>query len=159
MGNYTILKTFVLAFFIVYFVGGLATEILPPWKDKSMIPFYSWFLFDKVPNERHIPSLRILEYEGNSVEPPLLFAEAKGVVKEPRSPKARELIGALGRSIWKNQEEESRRLREFLEQSFLPLCVRYEIVMIEYDPIERWKTGNYTVMQNSGKEFSTPCPS
>ena len=159
MGNYTTLKKFILAFFILYFVGGLATEVFPAWQDKSMIPFYSWFLFDRVPNDRSTSALRILEYRGTIVEPPLLFQEAKGVVKEPRSPKARELISKMTKSIRKNQKEETGHLRESLEQSFLPGCLRYEIVMIKYDPIERWKTGHYTVEQNSKKEFRTPCPS
>lgn len=159
MKSYATLKKFILALFILYFIGGLATEILPAWRDKSMIPFYSWFLFDTVPNKKHIASLRILEYRGKVLEPPVLFVEAKGVVREPRSPKARELISELNKSIRQNQKEETGRLREFLEQSFLPRCIRYEIVLIKYDPIERWKTGFYTVQENSRKEFSTPCPS
>lgn len=159
MRNYTILKKFIIAFLVMYFIGGLFTEVLPAWRDKSMIPFYSWFLFDTVPNARQVPALRILEYRGNVLEPPPLFAEAQGLVDDPQSPKARELIGELSKSIMASQEEEGKRLRAFLEQSFLPPCVRYEVVLIEYDPIERWKTGHYTVQSNRRKQFITPCPS
>jgi hypothetical protein len=59
------LKRYIIAFLIIYFLGGLTTVVLPAWQDKSMIPFYSWFLFDNVPNERQMPALLILEYRGN----------------------------------------------------------------------------------------------
>lgn len=156
--NYTLLKKLLIIFLVVYFIGGLATKALPAWKDKSIIPFYSWFLFDKVPNkDRTTSAVRIIEYRGDIFQPPLLFTEAEGVVTEPRSPKARDVIQNLARSIARSQEEQSRFLREAFEQNFLPSCVRYEVISLEYNPIERWKTGRYIV--KSSKEFTTPCVS
>lgn len=150
------LKIFLISFLVVYFIVGLSTAALPAWKNKSITPFFSWFLFDKVPNKGQTSSVRILEYDGNVFEPPLLFTEAKNVVSEPRSQKARQVIQEFLRSIERNQSEEIESVRATFEQNFLPSCVRYEVVALEYNPIERWKSGQYTIKRSM--EFNTLCP-
>lgn len=154
--RYESYKKILILFFVVYFVGGLMTAVLPPWKDKSVIPFFSWFLFDRVPPTKRLEYVaRVLEYQGKVLEQPPLFSEAKGIVMEPRSAKAREIIREFTLAILERNEKEENRLRRIFEQSFMPACVRYEMALIEYSPIERWKNGSYVVKKN--KEFSIRC--
>ena len=156
MVDYNFLKKFIIAFLIIYFIGGLSTLALPAWKDKKLIPLYSWFLFDKVPSEKRTAHVvRILEYQGRILQPPLLFTEAQDVVAEPRSPKAREIIQELSLGIMRNRDEENKELQKLFEQNFLPPCVRYEIALIEYSPIARWKSDQYEI--KTSKEFTTSC--
>ena len=158
MADYNLLKKLIIAFLIIYFIGGLSTLALPAWKDKKLIPLYSWFLFDRVPSEKRVAHVvRILEYQGKILQPPLLFTEAKDVVAEPRSQKAREIIQELSLGIMQNQDEGNKELQKLFEQNFLPPCVRYEIASIEYNPIERWKSNQYEI--KTSKEFATSCQS
>ena len=101
--------------------------------------------------------MRILEYQGKILQPPLLFTEAKDVVAEPRSQKAREIIQELSLGIMQNQDGGNKELQKLFEQNFLPPCVRYEIASIEYNPIVRWKSNQYEI--KTSKEFATSCQS
>lgn len=143
MKEYQRLKIALIAFLIFYFVAGLSTEIFLPEKEKNLPPFFSWFLFDRVPNQNALNqyTLRLLEYEGKKLTPPVFFNEAYGIIENPQSPKMRILIQSLGQSMERKSEDESLRLRKTLEQVYLPQNLRYEIVIVTYDPILRFKTG------------------
>jgi len=155
MADYNKLKKYIIVFLIIYFIGGLSTAALPAWKDKSITPFFSWFLFHKVPNNGQMASVRILEYNGDVFDPPLFFTQAEDVVADPRSQKARQLIHEFLKSIQLKQDKKSEEVRAIFEQNFLPSCIRYEVVALEFNPIERWKSGQYTV--KTKKEFTTVC--
>jgi hypothetical protein len=145
MGGYNKLKVLIFAFLVVYFVGGLSTEVFLKGKQKEFIPFFSWFLFDYVPNEKRVNkySVRISEYANKKINPPILYENAYGIVDTPQSPKARELILRLGKSLERGNKIESQRLRQLLEQIYLPRPVRYEIVIVTYQPLLRFESGEY----------------
>lgn len=75
MKEYNRLKTFIIAFLAFYFVAGLSTEVLLKNREKDLPPFFSWFLFDHVPNETGVTAyaVRIMEYHGEKLDPPVLF--------------------------------------------------------------------------------------
>jgi len=146
---------YIIALLIIYVVGGLATRALPAWSDKSIVPFYSWFFFVDVPEYVQQSALIIHEYDGEQLEGPILFQNALGIVDNPRSAKARELIQRLRKSLDDGDVETSRMLRKQLEDNFLPLCLGYRIATIAYNPIERWKHGTYEVLFE--EEFNTSC--
>lgn len=145
--DYVRLKIFLILFLIFYFVAGLSTEIFLPGKEKNLPPFFSWFLFDRVPNDKNLTEykVRILEYNNKALNPPVFFDQAHGIIDNPQSPKMRILIQRLGQSMERKSEDESLRLRRLLEQVYLPQNLRYEIVIVTYDPILRFKTGQFEI--------------
>jgi hypothetical protein len=145
MKSYNFLKYFIIAFLVFYFAAGLSTEVFLKGKQKEFIPLFSWFLFDHVPSERsnNRYAVLVLEFNGKKLSSPLLYDEAYGIVNEPQSPKARELIKRLGESIERGEDWQIQRLRSQLEQIYLPKAIRYQIAVINYQPLKRIKTGEF----------------
>ena len=135
----TALKTSLLAFLAVYAIGGLATEVLLPGREKSAIPFFSWFLFAQVPNQMGVFAIKIHEYRGLPLDPPVFFEKASGIVSNPSSPKARELIQRIGERIDSGDRSTADDLRHRFEHGFLSAPTRYELIRLRYDPLERWR--------------------
>lgn len=148
------LKISLAAFLAVYASVGLATEIALPGHEKSAIPFFSWFLFTRVPNQMHIYAVRVLEYEGRTLEPPVLLQGTIGIMANPFSPKTHVLIQEWGRSIAAGATAERQRLRKIFENTFLRPPVRYELILLTYDPLERWRNG--TIRITPIEEFAIP---
>lgn len=144
--SHTALKAFILWSLAAYAVGGLATEILLPGREKGAIPFYSWFLFNLVPNHMQVYAVEISEQNGRVFDPPLPFRAAVGIVANPASPKARELIQRIGDRLNANDERTADALRRSFERTFLPTKTSYRIVRLEYDPLERWRNGVLTTV-------------
>ncbi len=156
--SYRILKNFIFTFLIFYFIAGLSTEILLPGRQKDIPPFFSWFLFNHIPqSQASQQAVRILEYQGKTFDPPVYFNQAYGVVEDPRSAKARELIRRLAGALLMEQKEESERLRRIFEQVYLPSSVRYDVVVVTYDPREQLLSGKSPHIRKLG-EFTTGMP-
>lgn len=147
MNSYKRIKYFVIFSLVFYFVAGILTEVVLPNRQKNFLPFYSWFLFHKVPSEtnRIAYGVLILEVNGKVLRKPLLFEEALGIVEEPKSPKATELISSFARSLERKRTKESERYRSTFEDIYLPNNIRYQVAIIQYDPILRYETGKYKV--------------
>lgn len=155
MKEYNALKNFIFFLIIFYFISGLSTEIFLSNRQKDFPPFFSWFLFDRVPNAQEIRkfSVLILEVNGKKITPPVLFYDAKGIVAEPDSPKARELIKKLGYALQTGAQD--LRLQKLLEEAYLPENTKYEIVLVGYDPLLRYKSGNYKIIESFGLHSSS----
>ena len=153
MKEYKRLKFIIISLLLFYFYAGLSTEIFLPGREKDFPPFFSWFLFSHVPSvatEKY--AVLILEANGNIIEP-ILFDDAAGVVTEPYSPKARELISRFAMSIiYQRQEQET--LRNQFEDIYLPPKTSYEVAVISYNPVERFKSKKFEVLKSLGK-FNT----
>jgi hypothetical protein len=148
MTRYHLLRKFIFVLLVIYFVVGLSREFMlqTGGREKELIPFFSWFLFEKVPgNTRSQLAIRIVEYQGKKLDPPVLFEQADGIVDEPRSSKAKELIRRFGPEVMSGRAQEAERLRRILEQVYLPDNVRYELVMLQYNPVQRFEQGSYEV--------------
>ena len=130
---------------VVYFIVGSATH-LAGYRMKEFPPFFNWFLFNQVPSHSQVMyAIRINEYDGIQYNPPVLFAEAVGMVSDPRSNRARDLTMRLGRALESN-DSEALGLRDVVERSYLRADTAYEIVKITYDPVVFFKIGEATAI-------------
>jgi hypothetical protein len=142
MAAYRIWRTWVALFLAGYFVLGLATLALPRGE---VFPCYSWFLFALVPGQESQYAVRLEEVRGQKLAEPVLFQDADNIVDEPHSVTARELVQRLGAAVENGQTDEQLRLRRVLEKNYLPTPCRYELVVMTYEPLTRWRTGRYDV--------------
>src|SRR3989344_4144271 len=145
MKEYKQLQKFIIVFLAFYFIAGLLTEVVLPGREKDFPMFFSWFLFSDTPDEKSSSqyAIRILEFNGKPLNPPVLFNEAYGIVDNPNSPKARALIRKLGSVAMMGTNRESEQLRRLLEQVYLPNSISYELIFITYDPMQRFKNGEF----------------
>lgn len=151
MAAYRIWRVWVALFLAGYFVLGLATLALP---SQEMFPCYSWFLFALVPGRESQYAIRLEEVRGQKLAQPVLFQDADNFVDEPHSVTARELVQRFGAAVERGQTDEQMRLRRVMEKNYLPTTCRYELVVITYEPLTRWRTGHYDV-QSLGEYTAT----
>lgn len=145
--RYTGFKLLIAGLLISYFVIGLSTEIFLDGKEKNFPPFFSWFLFETVPNKNSKIeyTIRIVEYQGKTIEPPVFYEQAFGIIDNPGSPKSRSLIRTFAYALERKRDDESQRLRRLLEQIYMPGSIKYQVVSVRYDPIKRLTENEYTV--------------
>jgi hypothetical protein len=140
MAAYRIWRVWVALFLAGYFVLGLATLALPR---QEVFPCYSWFLFALVPGRESQYAIRFREVRGQKLAAPVLFQDADDFVDEPHNAMARELIQQFGAAVEKGRTDEHLRLRQVMERDYLPTPCRYELVVLTYEPLTRWRTGDY----------------
>ena len=138
MLSYNRLKIFIGGFLIVYFVIGFLTRYIPKGE---VFPFFSWKLFDSIPNTSTEYGVLVSIYNGKSFQPPRLFKDAKGIIPQYDSIQARNIIQNMGKAHVKAQIEERERLRRLFEKNFLKLPARYQLIRMRYNPLQRWKNG------------------
>ena len=119
-------------------VGGLGVLFAP---GQEVFPLYSWFLFPLTPNPGVRAELRLLEYQGRAYAPPVSLESARDVVATTQAPVVVRLARDLARAIAQKNEPEANRIRQILEGNYMAGPGRYELVEIEYDPIQRLQTG------------------
>jgi hypothetical protein len=143
MNEYKRLKYFILGFLAFYLIAGYSTELMGHHYDKNIPPFFSWLLFTNVPLEHYstLRTLRILSTESKIFNPPLLYGEAYGVVPNPDSAKSRLTIMELADSLKNHHTTEINMLRTGLEENFLPRHTHYQVIELQYDPVEFYKSG------------------
>ena len=142
MAAYRILRGWVTIFLAGYFAVGLSTLLLPR---REVFPVYSWFLFALVPGQESRYALRLQEVRGQKLAEPVLYQNADGLVADPHSVTVRELVQQFGLAVEKGRVREQLRIRRMMEKDHLPSPCRYELVIITYDPLVRWRTGRYEV--------------
>jgi hypothetical protein len=142
MSAYRIWRTWVAIFLVGYFGLGIPTIVLP---QQEVFPCYSWFLFALVPGQESDYAIRLQEVRGQKLAEPLLFQNADGFVGNPHSVTMRELVRQFGTAVEKGRTNEQLRLREVIEKGYLPIPCRYELVVMTYEPLTRWRTGRYDV--------------
>ena len=150
MAAYRILRGWVALFLAGYFALGILTLLLP---GEEVFPCYSWFLFALVPGRESSYALRLLEVRGQKLAKPVLFQEADGLVASPHDVTVRDLVQDFGSAVEGGRTEEQQRIREILEKNRLPNPCRYELVVVTYDALARWRTGRYEV--RSVAEFTS----
>jgi hypothetical protein len=140
MAAYRIWRVWVALFLAGYFVLGLATLALPR---QEVFPCYSWFLFALVPGRESQYAIRFQEVRGQKLAEPVLFQDAEDFVDEPHNAMAHELIQQFGAAVETGRTDEQLRLRRVMEKDYLPTPCRYELVVLTYEPLTRWRTGAY----------------
>ena len=142
MAAYRILRGWVALFLAGYFALGLLTLLLPR---REVFPLYSWFLFALVPGQESRYALRLQEVRGQKLAEPLLYQDAESFVADPHNVTVREIVQQFGLAVEKGQVQEQLRIRRMMEKDHLPPSCRYELVIITYDPLARWRTGRYEI--------------
>ncbi|MCH7883371.1 hypothetical protein IIA95_03070 [Patescibacteria group bacterium] len=145
--SYNTLKVFLISIFLFYFFGGVFTSNK---LNGEVYPFYHWFVFRDVPSKIQAGyAIRILEYEGKPLNPPIFLKNAYGLYVNTNmaSPQYSYIVRVLGENIVRKQQEEIKRHREILERSFLSQSVTYEVVKIEFDTLDRWGTEEWIKME------------
>jgi len=110
---------------------------------KEMFPFFSWFLFSKVPSQT-ITSYRIVlhTFNGEVFDPPQLFTKTSSDKVAVKSAKAWHVIQRMGKAYEMQEEEKFDELKILFEDHFLnKKASSYELVRQRYNLIEKWKTG------------------
>jgi hypothetical protein len=132
----------VAAIWVVYPLIGVATQWAPArwFPHRELYPFYSWSLFALVPNMEHRYTARIYEANGEIMEPPTLFEEARRNVRQPHSAAVLQLFTRLARAHEAGQEAEVERLLRLVDDH-IPRPARFELVRLTYQPVERWRNG------------------
>ncbi len=142
MAAYRILRGWVALFLTGYFALGLATALHPR---QEVFPVYSWFLFPLVPGSESRYAVRLQEAHGQRLTQPLFYQDAEDFVANPQSVTVDELVQQLGLAVKQGRTDEQQRIRQVLEKNHLPSPCRYELVTITFDPLVRWRTGQYEV--------------
>jgi hypothetical protein len=132
------LATFFSGAIALYLVIGLASL---GRSGHETFPFYSWFLFAKVPNGNDQFTIRLLSAQGKTFTPPLKFLNAKGYVEDRKSIIAHRVIENLGKALQAKDDEKIAIHRELLESNYLKADTVYEVVAESYHPVERLHTG------------------
>lgn len=138
MKRYQLILKGIRLFLILYFIGGLLSTLTPR---HEVFPVFSWFLFPLTPNLESKFALRLHQVAGELLEPPRYYEKAEGIVNEPKSIRVYQMVQDLGVAEKRNDSEEIKRLRSILENNYLHTPCRYELLVVTYDPVKRWKTG------------------
>ncbi|MEX2090534.1 MAG: hypothetical protein WD989_00140 [Candidatus Paceibacterota bacterium] len=147
--SYRFLKYFFAIILLVYFVGGLASRNSAKGE---LYPFFSWFLFDQVPNEKQNFTMRIISHGGQRHEPPLEFSQATDIFRTINQSATQYfyVIQDLGYGILNGNDRQIENARERLEKIFLGMPATYEILQVRYDPVQYWRTKEFKELKIIG---------
>lgn len=146
--SYNTLKVFVLGFLLVYFAGGLFTRRFPK---EEVYPFFSWSLFDRMPNSHITYTIRVHRYSQERFNPPKFFADAAYMFSGTDNSPSRYdvIIQDLGESLERKDADEILTNRKRLEVHMND-DVEYEVIKVTYNPLKFWKDREVTEMVHLG---------
>lgn len=150
------LKTSVIVFFAAYLLVQAAGKLFA--HQGEYFPVFSWSLFTDVRNERDAVSIEIIRIGDRTFDPAREYYKLPNISSyaAKRSPSPKKAAWSLVKA--RNDPVEFRnRLTRFNAQFFdVSEEVEYQIVGLNFDPIERWKTGKvnrrWIVLENLLKE-------
>jgi hypothetical protein len=128
--------------FVVYFV--LANFAMTPEK-KEFYPFFNWSLFSKSGTPRTDQVLLIKSINGRELASPTLFYDLPQEFSAAarRNSRLAKTAERLNLAVEHRNELVEQALVELIETYFLREAeqVEYQLAVIEYDPIERYHSG------------------
>lgn len=150
------LRGFLTLLLTSYFLGGivmgLQTQILQLMShyhlnsysnSEEIFPVFSWFLFDRVPNNIQKFNIIIYEYNGKIFNPPVPWKKVFKKVSGARLHQARILIKRMGDAHTVGNLDEFNTSRQLFEKIVLDnKNTEYEIIQEVYNPLEKWKLGD-----------------
>ena len=107
---------------------------------RERFPFFKWELFSRIPPpQRDSYSIRLIEVNGEKLEKPVYFEDAKGIIGRSNSPEGYQTLQQFGRAVERGQFLRSANTKEILESRFMPELTqaRYELVQRHFDVLER----------------------
>lgn len=137
----------VLAF---YFFAGLATK-----RTGEVFPIFHWALFANAPDTRIDYELYILEQDGRRFSPPVLLQNTEEYKEWLAASydiyNSLGVIDSFARAHQAGRTERAAELKGALEHNFVPGDkVRYKILRVEYDALERYRTGKVRAASTVG---------
>lgn len=113
-------------------------------KHKEIPHFFAWFVFTHTPQRtQHEFAIRVLEHKGKQFDPPTFLNDAGVTFSSPNfsTPEYSRRVAILGSYIMQERKNQIEQARREVESLFLPGKVKYEVIMIVFNPIERFKYG------------------
>ena len=138
MKHYRRLQALAVAALLAELVVGLGGTLTPR---KEIFPFASWFLFSTVPYETTDFDLILRTLGDQPLEPARAFSQGSGLVSQPHSIVAYQVIQQLGDAEKAHDAARIQALRRQIEGQFLVPAIHYDLVRVTYAPLERWQTG------------------
>ena len=130
----------------VAFCVGMAAGVLS--EDGEFFPLASYSLFSIVPNTKAEYGVRIHDYGDRRLDPPLVFQQASELGIEGSSINAFYLVQRIGTACTRGRTAAANYWRHLFEKDFFHDAARYEIVLLRYDPLERWANGQVRAMSS-----------
>ena len=138
MSSYRRLRLFAVLLLAVEFVVGMGGWLTPR---HEVFPFASWFLFTLVPNHTTEYDLEFRVANDRPLDPPVRFSRAGGLVLQPHSITAFNVIQGLGAALEHGNDREVRALRAQIDALCGASRLSYDLVKVTYDPAARYDTG------------------
>jgi len=117
----------------------------PHQERAEFYPFFSWNLFAHSSNSKSDAVLLVREIDGRRIDPPWTFYELTGEFAAARSQDIRlaKMLDNYVYAVLSNSESDLQPMKSVIENRFLAdkSDVRYDIAVITYDPIQRYKVG------------------
>lgn len=142
--RYPLFKILLIGFLATYFIVGVSSRVITRG-DEDTYPFFSWFLFSKVPARIQDDYLiKILEYRGQIQVPPLLVEKTPGIFNSARSlAEYFQMTRNLGVAVRRGDTKEINRFRTHIENNlFSSQKLKYQVLEVRYNLIERYKSGS-----------------
>ena len=139
-GSLPILRRRLVLILVVYFFAGSISQKMIPGVDE-IFPFFGWSLFSRVPNIDRRYEVFITGQGGLKIDPPVAYLKADSALVTGNEHIGRKLIQQLGGALERGESSDVMRLKRLLERNYLAKRVRYEVVVEDYRPLEKWRTG------------------
>lgn len=137
---------------LIYLFGGyfLTTDT------QETYPFFSWNMFNRVPNEISSDfGIIIHSSPDKTYSPPQFFKNTPEIYNPYKDETLYQImIRKLGNSIQQNRPYETKKLRLELETNFVKHPVIYEIVKVKFKTLEWLKDGQF-IEKNSLAKFKS----
>jgi hypothetical protein len=136
--TYNVLRWGLFLLLGIYAIVGVTTDSLP---QREVYPFFSWRLFDEIPQTQRHYSIRILAYNGRAFEPPVWLSDAARTVASELvlTPAYHLIVQRLGEAIARGDTAGVSAQRRNLERIF-EKPARYEVVHIMFNPLAFFRT-------------------
>jgi hypothetical protein len=108
--------------------------------EDELLPFFTWSLFSRVPEREAVHySIRLVEVDGRTLDPPVYFDEASALLATTQLPEANTTLQDLGRAVEAGDEDAVDAARSTLESRFLNELdsATYEVVRRRFDIVDR----------------------
>lgn len=116
--------------------------------EREYYPFFSWFLFDRVPGGIQSEFALRTTLAGKTIlYPPMILGEHMQSFLD-NSIEPTEYWNLINYTAWAllgNNNADAEKYRSMLEVNFTIRPLEYEIVRVTYNPIERWRQRTYII--------------
>lgn len=151
------LKNLLFLVLLLYFSIGIflgTTKYSNKWPGrKEVFPFFSWFLFVKVPQDNRTDySIIIHKYNGQEIKPglPLEKADSSMIDKPYANARMNNLLRKMGLAYKRNKLDEFEKYKNIFEKNYINGEIKYELIEEKYSLLERYSVNQpYKIRKKS----------